>query len=1197
MRAQFLTTAWKLRFFVTLIVTLFMINRTCAQDVIINSDPVTWGWFDAYPNTTVNGNLTITGGVPDLEELGDDFWENLSNVTGSLIIDNADNLTSLNGLQHLLNIGGDLIIQNCDNLEDLTGLENLQTIGGELSIINNNSITTMGATPWSLQTVGSVFIGHNISLTGLDPFQNITSTGAIEIRQNPNLVSIISFPNLVSCTELKIISNGSTLNNVQGFENVNTINYLEINNNPILSVCCWATHLIDKATAPTAILANAPGCESVAVVNAPPIVAPCPANQTISVDAGLCSKTVVLTDPFISDNCDLVPSSYMVDITRPGSFETIPGSPGATLTFAYPVGVSTVKWYVKDTNGQETTCTTVITVVDDTPPEWDETNLVKVVEIECGEMTIAEALIANTPTATDDCTVADVDIDESIAGTTGCGLEEMRYIFKATNGSGIVNPNSYELTIRIIDTTGPVLTGVPADETISCNDAVPSFPTITALDACDGDLTSQIMISEDMEADLCGLDQISKIITRSATVTDACGNPTIVEWKIMIVSDSNPFSYNSDTYCLDDSDPSPMISSLVSGTFSASPAGLIIDGASGKIDLSGSSAGTYTVSYNTSCSCPDVGTFAITIDPQPTATISGATTVCQGATAPSVTFTGAGGTAPYTFTYSVNGTNATVSTTGSSTIATVSQSTMTAGSYSYTLESVSDANGCMQTQMGSAVITVDPSPTASISGPTSVCGNSVDPTIMITGSGGTAPYTFIYTVNDGDEIMMTTAAGSSSVSIDQPTTTTTSGKFTYTLVSVTDANGCMEQQIGSSRPLPQEFVVTVDNTAPVAPTAPAAIMVQCAGDVPALADLTATDNLDGDISVMPSDEITPGSSPNEFMIVRTWTFTDDCDNTSSISQTITVNDQTAPMIQGAASAIDVLCDDSDDTCPFDAYQTIAELESAANVIVSDNCSADQALSLAFIDNVVAASCSGSSNYQPERQVIRTYTVSDQNGNSNMIDQQINMSFSACNALTDFGVVGFDDDLSINVPSGCTPPMIKEISPVMGSSSGYVEYMWLISTEERSPGVPYIATTLNLGSVWFVIDGQNEPTLSPAAVTQNTYYIRCSRDISCCDFGESNIIGAIIDPTASCPVIVDPTVEEDCDDQIVLLSPTDDMITGANKVYRTDQSIEAEILIMGNSALMFDAKKGTTLQSNAEVATGSTLEITLDGCDE
>jgi hypothetical protein len=73
------------------------------------------------------------------------------------------------------------------------------------------------------------------------------------------------------------------------------------------------------------------------------------------------------------------------------------------------------------------------------------------------------------------------------------------------------------------------------------------------------------------------------------------------------------------------------------------------------------------------------------------ATISGTISVCQHTTKPDITFTGSGGTAPYTFTYNINGgpdLNAT-SAAGSNS-ATVSANTDNTGTYIYTITNVSD---------------------------------------------------------------------------------------------------------------------------------------------------------------------------------------------------------------------------------------------------------------------------------------------------------------------------------------------------------------------------------------------------------------------------------------------------------------------------------------------------------------------------
>ena len=110
------------------------------------------------------------------------------------------------------------------------------------------------------------------------------------------------------------------------------------------------------------------------------------------------------------------------------------------------------------------------------------------------------------------------------------------------------------------------------------------------------------------------------------------------------------------------------------------------------------------------CDYGEYVTVSWSVNPLPTATISGTTAVCQSAAALFVTFTGADGTAPYTFTYNINGgTNSTVTTISGNSV-TVSAPTGTAGTFIYNLVGVQDASStaCYQVQTGSATITVIP---------------------------------------------------------------------------------------------------------------------------------------------------------------------------------------------------------------------------------------------------------------------------------------------------------------------------------------------------------------------------------------------------------------------------------------------------------------------------------------------------------
>ncbi len=98
----------------------------------------------------------------------------------------------------------------------------------------------------------------------------------------------------------------------------------------------------------------------------------------------------------------------------------------------------------------------------------------------------------------------------------------------------------------------------------------------------------------------------------------------------------------------------------------------------------------------------------VNVNPLPAATISGTTSVCQDATAPSITFTGSGGTAPYTFSYKIGTGSMQTVTSNASGIATVSISTSSTGTFTYSLISVEDSSAthCSQLQSGVATIII-----------------------------------------------------------------------------------------------------------------------------------------------------------------------------------------------------------------------------------------------------------------------------------------------------------------------------------------------------------------------------------------------------------------------------------------------------------------------------------------------------------
>jgi gliding motility-associated-like protein len=184
----------------------------------------------------------------------------------------------------------------------------------------------------------------------------------------------------------------------------------------------------------------------------------------------------------------------------------------------------------------------------------------------------------------------------------------------------------------------------------------------------------------------------------------------------------------------------------------------------------------------------------------PTATIAGAIAVCKNDIKPNITFSGSAGAPPYTFTYTINsGTNQTISSIGSDSIVTIAVPTNTAGIFIYNLLSVHDASptACSQTQNGTATVTVNPLPTASISGTASVCKDATAPNITFTGAGSTAPYTFTYSINGGTNQTISTITGNS---VTSSVSTATAGTYIYSLISIKDASAtiCSQIQTGSA---------------------------------------------------------------------------------------------------------------------------------------------------------------------------------------------------------------------------------------------------------------------------------------------------------------------------------------------------------------------------------------------------------------
>ena len=198
---------------------------------------------------------------------------------------------------------------------------------------------------------------------------------------------------------------------------------------------------------------------------------------------------------------------------------------------------------------------------------------------------------------------------------------------------------------------------------------------------------------------------------------------------------------------------------------------------------------TYTVTETiTATNCSNSHSVVITVNPKPTATVSGSATICSGASANlSVALTGQ---SPWSITYS-NGNNSTTLTGVTSNPAKISVSPTS--TTTYTVAYISDSNGCANTGSGTAIITVSPSPVANAGNNQSYClGNSTTTTI---GAASVTGHTYSWTSSPSG---FTSTLASPSVS---PSVTTT-----YTLTETITSSGCSKSN----------SVVIVVNPAPSA---------------------------------------------------------------------------------------------------------------------------------------------------------------------------------------------------------------------------------------------------------------------------------------------------------------------------------------------------------------------------------------------
>jgi hypothetical protein len=264
--------------------------KICTGDVILESQAE----VDAFQGCEIiEGDLIIrspfgvNGASSDITDLSPLY--SLTEVTGSLILENNDQLFNLTGFENITETGT-LVIRNCDNLSNIQALTGLAgEIGGSIIFWDNPALPNLNGLNGITESNGTISLIRNSALQNLDGLSNLGYVKLdLEISENVALTNIQGLNQLDSVGHQLLIAHCTLLQNLNGLNNITSVNSLVlagndvlqdvsglnaltnidnsiyVANNTLLSDCCIFDDLLKSNTisGPITIENNAPGCNS-----------------------------------------------------------------------------------------------------------------------------------------------------------------------------------------------------------------------------------------------------------------------------------------------------------------------------------------------------------------------------------------------------------------------------------------------------------------------------------------------------------------------------------------------------------------------------------------------------------------------------------------------------------------------------------------------------------------------------------------------------------------------------------------------------------------------------------------------------------------------------------------------------------------------------------------------------------------------
>lgn len=604
----------------------------------------------------------------------------------------------------------------------------------------------------------------------------------------------------------------------------------------------------------------------------------------------------------------------------------------------------TYRYRAQDACGNNSFATQTITVTDTTAPTFN--NCPDAVDINCEEA-VPAVLTAADFDISDNCTSAEdivfLGLLNETEETNGC----TRTITRTYGASDLCqNRASCVQVIRINDNLPPAITA-PADADFDCSETI-VFAEATAEDNC-----SEYTLTEDVDT-IAGECASSYTIVRTWTARDECGNESQAEQRIT-VSDTTPPAFDQQNYQYTAScDQVPNIPApTATDNCGTATVTLINEQLS-----SGGCLGTLVRTYRAQDDCGnesgDVFVYIVLVD----------------TVAPTIN----------------NPADMTVECDQVPAVPQISITDNCDENPSIDFEETITEGDCANSY------TITWSWTA-----TDICGNQSVATTTITVEDTQDPFFLEFpadtTISCSDDVPTAVNPAADDNCDDNVTVSSTDEEIPGDCPNTRTINRIFRafDNCGHSAIYVQHIYV-IDNVAPEFTSVPANITIECTQALPT-ENATAEDNC-GNATVTYSDD-TLETSSCQTIIKRTFTAVDECSNSNTAEQIITVVDTQGPQITGAPMVF-ASCTD---------YQrNFVEATDSCGTVVS----------ITYVDMEVSGGCTG--------KFIRTYTAVDNCNNSSTFEQIVELTdeeapeasnpgdlFVECGSNFDEPVISFTDN--------------------------------------------------------------------------------------------------------------------------------------------------------------------------------------------